>query len=138
MAMFEQLNDQLLVNSLDRSWCEFSKIIKNCGPKNPPPGCNLGSKISPHVGRSPKKIWQQFRPYIKKSMTNLWSKIVLSIIPKRPLICWPVNITCAKTPNLYHTSNRKDDSYFLYFRVTRLPSLVIIWQSFSFEPMPKT
>ena len=24
--------------SLDRSWCEFFKIIKDHGPKNPPPG----------------------------------------------------------------------------------------------------
>ena len=28
--------------SLDRSWCESFKIIKDRGPKNPPPGCNLG------------------------------------------------------------------------------------------------
>ena len=34
------------------------------------PGCNLGPKFPPHVGRSPKTIWQQFRPYKKKSMTN--------------------------------------------------------------------
>jgi hypothetical protein len=30
-------------HSLERSWCEFFKIIKGCGPKNPPhsnPGCN--------------------------------------------------------------------------------------------------
>ena len=33
--------------SLDRSWCEFFKIIKNHGPKNPPPGCNLGPKFPP-------------------------------------------------------------------------------------------
>ena len=30
--------------SLDRSWPEFFKIIKNHGPKKPPPGCNLGPK----------------------------------------------------------------------------------------------
>ena len=28
---------------LDRSWCEFFKIIKDHGPKNPPPWCNLGA-----------------------------------------------------------------------------------------------
>jgi hypothetical protein len=33
--------------SLDRSWCEFFKIIKNHGPKNPPPGCNLGGLFPP-------------------------------------------------------------------------------------------
>ena len=43
-------------------------MIKNYGPKNPPPGRNLGPKFPPHVGRSPKKIWKQFRPYIKMSM----------------------------------------------------------------------
>ena len=26
--------------SLDRSWCEFFKIIKDHGPKNPTPACN--------------------------------------------------------------------------------------------------
>ena len=36
--------------SLDRSWCEFFKIIKNHGPKNPPPGCNLGPKYQPQAG----------------------------------------------------------------------------------------
>ena len=33
--------------SLDRSWCEFFKILKYHGPKNPPPGCNLGPKFFP-------------------------------------------------------------------------------------------
>ena len=33
--------------SLDRSWCEFFKIIKNHGPINPPLGCNLGPKYPP-------------------------------------------------------------------------------------------
>ena len=32
--------------SLDRSLCEFFKIIKNHGPKYPPPGCNLGPMFS--------------------------------------------------------------------------------------------
>ena len=32
--------------SLGRSWWEFFKIIKNHGPKNPLPGCNLGPKFS--------------------------------------------------------------------------------------------
>ena len=40
--------------SLDRSWCEFFKIIKNHGPKNPPPGCNLGQPRSGHL--SEKKM----------------------------------------------------------------------------------
>ena len=35
------------------------------------PGCNLGPKFPPHVGRSAKKNWQQFRPYIKKSMATV-------------------------------------------------------------------
>ena len=30
--------------SLDRSLCEFFKVIKNHGPKNPPTDCNLGPK----------------------------------------------------------------------------------------------
>ena len=51
-------------------------MIKNYGPKNPPPGRNLGPKFPPHVGRSPKKIWQQFRPYIKKSMYYLTEKVI--------------------------------------------------------------
>ena len=46
-------------------------MIKNHGPKNPPPGRNLGPKFPPHVGRSQKKIWKQFRPYIKMSMTKV-------------------------------------------------------------------
>ena len=45
-------------------------MIKNYGPKNPPPGRNLGPKFPPHVGRSPKKIWKQFHPYIKMSMSK--------------------------------------------------------------------
>ena len=36
--MFEQLNDQLLVNSLDRYRCEFFQITKNHGPKIHPQG----------------------------------------------------------------------------------------------------
>ena len=45
--------------------------------KNPPSGCNLGPKFPPHVGRSPKRIRQQFRPYIKKSMVyNIACEIV--------------------------------------------------------------
>jgi hypothetical protein len=35
--------------SLDRSWPEFLKIIKNHGPKNPTPGCNLGQPRSGHL-----------------------------------------------------------------------------------------
>ena len=41
------------------------------GTPGAPPGCNLGPKFPPHVGRSAEKNWQQFRSYIKKSMTNL-------------------------------------------------------------------
>ena len=41
--------------SLDRSLCEFFKVIKNHGPKNQPPGCNLGPKFPPHVGKSVKR-----------------------------------------------------------------------------------
>ena len=33
--------------SLDRAWCEFFKIIKKYGPKNPHPGCNLGPQFFP-------------------------------------------------------------------------------------------
>ena len=36
--------------SLDRSWYEFFKIIKNHGPKNPPTGCNLDPKFHPQAG----------------------------------------------------------------------------------------
>ena len=69
--MFEQLNDQLLVNSrlsLTPHWIDLNLnflMIKNYGPKNPSSGRNLGPKFPPYVGRSPKKIWKQFRPYIK-------------------------------------------------------------------------
>ena len=35
--------------TLDRSWCEFFKIIKDHGPKNLPPGCNLGPYFPPPV-----------------------------------------------------------------------------------------
>ena len=60
MAMFEQLNDQLLKikfdPSFDSSRLEFCYIIRNHGPKNPPLGCDLGPKFPPHVGRSAKKI----------------------------------------------------------------------------------
>ena len=31
--------------SLDRSWREFFKIIKDHGSTNPPPGCNLGALL---------------------------------------------------------------------------------------------
>ena len=37
--------------SLDSSWCKFSKIIKNPGPKNPPLSCNLGPNLQ-HPGWS--------------------------------------------------------------------------------------
>ena len=30
----------------------------------------MGPKFPPHVGKSAKKNWQQFRPYIKKSMSR--------------------------------------------------------------------
>ena len=33
--------------SLDRSWCEFFKIVKDRGPKNPPLRCNLGCLFFP-------------------------------------------------------------------------------------------
>ena len=46
--MFEELNDQLLVNSklsLTRIDLNLNFLMeKNYGPKNPPPGCNLGPK----------------------------------------------------------------------------------------------
>ena len=48
MAMVEQLNYQLLVDSkekIGRSWCTFFKVIIGNGSKNPPPGCNLGSEF---------------------------------------------------------------------------------------------
>ena len=60
MAMFEQLNDQLLKikfdPSFDRSRLEFCYIIRNHGPKNSPLGCDLGPKFPPHVGTSAKKL----------------------------------------------------------------------------------
>ena len=43
MPMFEQLQNQVLVNStkfdplLERYWCELFKMIKSHGTKNPPP-----------------------------------------------------------------------------------------------------
>ena len=33
--------------------------------------CNLGTKFMLSLGRSSKRNWQQFRPYIKKSITYL-------------------------------------------------------------------
>ena len=54
--------------SLDRPRCESFKMIKIMVQKNPPPGCNLGPKFLPHVGRSQKNFLQQFHPYIKKFM----------------------------------------------------------------------
>ena len=30
-------------------------MITGHGPKNPPPGCNLGPKFPPHVGKSVEK-----------------------------------------------------------------------------------
>ena len=48
--MFEELNDQLLVNSklsLTPHWIDLNLnflMEKSYGPKNPPPGCNLGPK----------------------------------------------------------------------------------------------
>jgi hypothetical protein len=68
MAMFEQLNYQLKIKfdpSLDGSWCEFFKIIKNHGPKNPPPACNLGHKFSPHAGHFLEIFWQHNCPVVK-------------------------------------------------------------------------
>ena len=44
------------------------EIIKNNDPKTPPLGWNLGPNFPPHVGKSAKRNWQQFHPYIKKSM----------------------------------------------------------------------
>ena len=41
--------------------------------KDPHPVCNYGFKLKPHVGRSAKKIWQQFRPCIKKSLLFIFS-----------------------------------------------------------------
>ena len=42
----------------NRSWCEFLKIIKNHGPKNTPPSCNLGPKFYPQAGHFLKeKCW---------------------------------------------------------------------------------
>ena len=45
-------------------------MVKKYGPKNTPPWRNLGPNFPPHVGRSPKKFWKQFRPYIKMSMAE--------------------------------------------------------------------
>ena len=56
MAVLEQLNDQLLVELLDRSWCELIKLKNGHGPKNLPPGCDFGPQLKPHVGRSANKI----------------------------------------------------------------------------------
>ena len=65
-----------------------------------PPGCNLGLKFPPHVGRSAEKNWQQFRPYIKKSMdwmTHVLTRIIhqfLSLVPS------PIFIDFFKLPLL--------------------------------------
>ena len=55
MAVFEQTqwptSYELKIKfdpSLGRSWSELFKIIKGHGPKNPPPGCNLGPEVSNH------------------------------------------------------------------------------------------
>ena len=59
--MFEELNDQLLVNSklsLTPHWIDLNLnflMIKNYVPKNPPLGCDLGPKFPPHVGKSVEK-----------------------------------------------------------------------------------
>ena len=46
-----------------RSWCELFKIKKGHGPKNPT------------RADQQKKNWQQFRPCIKKSMSNHRNKL---------------------------------------------------------------
>ena len=51
MSMFEQLNE-LKINfnpSLDRSWCEIFKIIKDHGVKNQPQGVILGAILEPSL-----------------------------------------------------------------------------------------
>ena len=80
MAMFEQLNDQLLKikfdPSFDRSRLEFCYIIRNHGPKNPPRGCDLGLKFPPHVGRSAKKIDSSSVQISLTYLYTLWRTIV--------------------------------------------------------------
>ena len=51
--------------SLDRSWCEFFKIIKNHGPKNPPLGCNLGPKFPASCCTLLRNFWQHNCPVVK-------------------------------------------------------------------------
>ena len=48
---------------LDRSWCQFFKIIKDHGPKNPP-GVILGTFFPPPMGIFSKKISWVFCPSI--------------------------------------------------------------------------
>ena len=52
--------------SLDRSWCEFFKIVKDHGPKNPPPGCNLG-------GLFPSPSWIFFQKKSAECSVHLYS-----------------------------------------------------------------
>ena len=40
-------------------------MIKNYGPKNLPPGCNLGPKFSPHAGHFSNIFWQHNYPLVK-------------------------------------------------------------------------
>jgi hypothetical protein len=42
-------------SSLGRSWCEFFKIIKNHGPKNPPAGVIWVPSIDPQAGHLSEK-----------------------------------------------------------------------------------
>ena len=51
--------------TLDRSWCEFFKIGKKCGQKNPPPGCSLCPKFSPHAGHFSEFFWHHDCPVVK-------------------------------------------------------------------------
>ena len=96
--------------SLDRSWHKLFWIKKGHGPKNPPTGCNFCPKLKPHVGRSAKTNWQQFRPFIKKSM--------------------PTSTPCSSEASLtYYITTKKPNSFvcFLEESLARKKRYEIIW-----------
>ena len=83
MVMFEQLKIKF-DPSLDRSWCEFFKIIKDLGPKNPHPGCNLGALLpSPSGNFFKKNQLSVLSIYIVVLgwPLCLWSQVTITYLP---------------------------------------------------------
>ena len=89
--------------SFDRPWCEFFKIIKDHGPKNPPLGCNLAGLFSSPSGHLKKEKSAECSVHLYSSPWTVYGNILYYILVTRAYDLWS-SYLCVQIKILHRSS----------------------------------